>query len=68
MTAKPYQLLKPLTIGRTAHPAGAVVVLTGRQADWLAAQGVITKAGITAIPTPALLTTPRRTTRCCGWR
>jgi hypothetical protein len=64
-----YRLLKKHKRNGIELPAGALIPLNDRQADWLAEQGVIAKSGIvaraTSMPVP-VVKPARRVGGCRG--
>jgi hypothetical protein len=66
-----YALLKPLIVDGKLQPIGAIVRLTGPQADWLDGIDVISKSGAGKVThqVPAILAPqiPRKRCRGCGW-
>lgn len=61
-----YRLLKEHTHHGILHPAGAIVALNDRQAQWLAEQGVIALKGVVARPTAAQPIAQKPARRCAG--
>jgi hypothetical protein len=63
---KTYRLLKQHRVGSILHPPGSTVALSDRDADWLAAQGVIDRQVIVARSAPQVRPV-RRGCAGCGW-
>lgn len=62
-----YRLLKAHTHRGILHPAGSIIALNDRQAQWLAEQGVVAMSGIVARPQPARQQpAPPAARRCAG--
>jgi len=61
-----YRLLRQHTHRGILHPAGSIIALNDRQAQWLAEQGVISMNGIVARPQVAQQQPARPPARRCA--